>query len=451
MPAVGEAVAESRRQHQVDAAGQRQCALAARAGSGRPGAPRPARTSRRCRPPGRARAGRACRRCGRRRCWARAGAGIARRRRAGRRASARSRWCTMPTNTPVAAAGQRRPGRCRVLERLPGDLEQQAVLRVHGGRLARRDAEEARRRSRRRRRGSRRGDRRRRVALRASGPRASVIASRPSRSSRQKASGFAAAGEAAADADDGDRRAGIGPPAADGRALPWLAAEVGHSASIGLKSNSSVALAAGRRGGCSRLRSSTAIGESKGPLEQAGAPGQAPRVGVAEDLRRLGGDDLSRGTRFRGRRGPARRRLRRGCRRPGHGPAGQQPRQSRRTEARDEGRAVDRQGEECRRINVAAASRIAAPWAGGMVPRPWACRRCRRSTRSAAAPTCSQAPQAMLVPACPAARRRAAMASSARLAATWAAWPAEPNRPTAEENRMNGSAAGSRLSKISAA
>ena len=41
-------------------------------------------------------------------------------------------------------------------------------------------------------------------------------------------------------------------------------------------------------------------------LEKAGAPRQAPRVGVAEDLRRLGGDAILSGTRFRVRQGSAR-------------------------------------------------------------------------------------------------------------------------------------------------
>ena len=65
--------------------------------------------------------------------------------------SRRSRTSWPPTNTPVRAAREavaRLPG---ALQRLDGDLEQQALLGVHARRLARRDAEVARRRTGRRR------------------------------------------------------------------------------------------------------------------------------------------------------------------------------------------------------------------------------------------------------------------------------------------------------------
>ena len=50
----------------------------------------------------------------------------------------------MPTNTPVAEPASRSGRQPGVLQRLPRDLEQQPLLRVHGQRLARRDAEERR-------------------------------------------------------------------------------------------------------------------------------------------------------------------------------------------------------------------------------------------------------------------------------------------------------------------
>jgi hypothetical protein len=46
----------------------------------------------------------------------------------------------MPTNTPVSVIG----GAARVLERLPRDLEEQPLLRIHAPRFARRDLEKLR-------------------------------------------------------------------------------------------------------------------------------------------------------------------------------------------------------------------------------------------------------------------------------------------------------------------
>ena len=48
----------------------------------------------------------------------------------------------MPTKTPVRVPASASGGMAGVLERLPGDLEQQPLLRIHVRRLARRDAEE---------------------------------------------------------------------------------------------------------------------------------------------------------------------------------------------------------------------------------------------------------------------------------------------------------------------
>ena len=151
---------------------------------------------------------RCCARC-------RCGVGVERRWRRRADASTRSRSSYMPTKTPVrlpASALRRLAG---VLERLPGHLEQQPLLRVHARRLARRDAEEAgSKRSTARRKPPQRVDilparlriRRRRARRRPSDRRAPrAIASTPSRSSRQNASGrVGAAGKPAADADDGD-------------------------------------------------------------------------------------------------------------------------------------------------------------------------------------------------------------------------------------------------------
>ena len=49
-----------------------------------------------------------------------------------------------PTNTPVVAALQRRRVDAGALERLPGGLEQQPLLRIDRQGLARADAEEGR-------------------------------------------------------------------------------------------------------------------------------------------------------------------------------------------------------------------------------------------------------------------------------------------------------------------
>ena len=50
----------------------------------------------------------------------------------------------MPTKTAVRVPSSRCGEMRGVLERLPGHLEQQALLRVHALRLARRDSEEMR-------------------------------------------------------------------------------------------------------------------------------------------------------------------------------------------------------------------------------------------------------------------------------------------------------------------
>ena len=50
----------------------------------------------------------------------------------------------MPTNTPVATARQPIGREAGVLQRFPADFQQQALLRIHRRRLARRDAEELR-------------------------------------------------------------------------------------------------------------------------------------------------------------------------------------------------------------------------------------------------------------------------------------------------------------------
>ena len=146
------------REDQVHAAGQRQVALAARAGSGTPGAPRPARTSRRCRPRALAPAGRGRTTAGPRRRSSASARGMVGVDSAPAVASSRLRVvadCMMPTKTPVRLPASRSGAMAGVLQRLPGDLEQQPLLRVHALGLARRDAEERRVEVVRRRRGSR--------------------------------------------------------------------------------------------------------------------------------------------------------------------------------------------------------------------------------------------------------------------------------------------------------
>ena len=64
---------------------------------------------------------------------------IARRAAAGRRSRSRSR----PRYTPVSSASRPVARDARVLERLPGELQHEALLRVHGRGLPRGDAEEA--------------------------------------------------------------------------------------------------------------------------------------------------------------------------------------------------------------------------------------------------------------------------------------------------------------------
>ena len=66
------------------------------------------------------------------------------------------RCCRCRQRRPLAELASRSAATSGVLQRLPRDLQQQPLLRVHAERFARRDAEEARRRSRRRRPGIRR-------------------------------------------------------------------------------------------------------------------------------------------------------------------------------------------------------------------------------------------------------------------------------------------------------
>ena len=111
----------------------------------------------------------------------------------------------MPTNTPVRAAVEPLGHEPGVLERLPVDLEQQPLLRVHALGLARRDPEEARVEAIDVRRGIRRalGPGARAPGARAgNGPTASPPRSRATR--RRRAPGLP---ETGAEAYDGDRLA----------------------------------------------------------------------------------------------------------------------------------------------------------------------------------------------------------------------------------------------------
>ena len=146
----GELDERAGRGHHRHAAGQRQRALAGAAATGRPGAARPARRNTRCRPSppgppdrGRRRPG-PTRRCRGRRC-----------RRSPRRSLVCSARCVPVVvrahagEHPGVAAAQGAGSMPGPLERLPGGLQQQPLLRIHRQRLTRADAEERRRRTRR--------------------------------------------------------------------------------------------------------------------------------------------------------------------------------------------------------------------------------------------------------------------------------------------------------------
>ena len=130
-------------------------------------------------------------------CWVIA---VGRRgRQAGWRSRPRSRRRTRRSRLPA----QRRRDDPGVLQRLPGQLQHQPLLRVHGGGLARGDAEEARRRSRRRGRGSRRRRALRRCS-RASGRRAPGDGVAAVRQQPPERGRVGRAGQSARDTHNGD-------------------------------------------------------------------------------------------------------------------------------------------------------------------------------------------------------------------------------------------------------